>query len=76
MNKREKLIKKCFNRIGMTVFEKEGMKKGTITSFKLEDNPDGTYSVIFMVMFDLNNGFVRIDHFHESQLVLMKGTEI
>ncbi|MDA2738440.1 hypothetical protein PDQ75_25125 [Bacillus cereus group sp. Bc015] len=76
MNEKVKLYEKCFKRIGMTVFEKDGMKKGTITSFTIEDNPDGTFCVNYLVMFDLGNGFCRVQPIHESKLVLMKGSEL
>jgi len=70
-----KLYEKCFNRIGMTVFERDFARKGTINSFIILDNPDGTYSVNYIVSFDYFHA-IKVETIHESKLVLVKGTEI
>jgi hypothetical protein len=70
-----KLYKKLYKRIGMTVFEKEGYRRGFINSFTVLDNPDGTFSVNYLISFGDFNSISR-EYVHESKLVLVKGTEI
>jgi hypothetical protein len=71
----EKLYDKMFNRIGMTVFEKDSYRRGTVNSFMILDNPDGTYSVNYIVAF---GGYktITLETVHESKVVLVKGTEL
>ena len=70
-----KLSEKLFNRIGMTVFEKDTMRKGMISSFLILDNPDDSFSINYVVYFT-ENDVIKLETVHESKLVLLKGTEI
>jgi len=70
-----KLSEKLFNRIGMTVFEKDTMRKGMISSFLILDNPDDTFSINYIVYFK-EDDVIKLETVHESKLVLLKGTEI
>lgn len=70
-----KLYEKCFNRIGMTVFEKDFARKGIINSFIIMDNPDGTLSVNYIVAFDHFKA-IKLETVHESKLVIVKGSEL
>lgn len=70
-----KLSEKLFNRIGMTVFEKDTMRKGMISSFMILDNPDETFSINYIVYFKEGEN-IKLESVHESKLILLKGTEI
>ena len=70
-----KLSEKLFNRIGMTVFEKDTMRKGMISSFLILDNPDDSFSINYVVYFT-EKDVIKLETVHESKLVLLKGTEI
>ena len=70
-----KLSEKLFNRIGMTVFEKDTMRKGMISSFIILDNPDDSFSINYIVYFK-EADVIKLETVHESKLVLLKGTEI
>jgi hypothetical protein len=70
-----KLSEKLFNRIGMTVFEKDTMRKGMISSFIILDNPDDTFSINYIVYFK-NGDSIVLETVHEAKLVILKGTEI
>ena len=70
-----KLSEKLFNRIGMTVFEKDTMRKGMINSFIILDNPDSSFSINYIVYFKQGD-VIKLETVHESKLVLLKGTEI
>ncbi|WP_353856800.1 hypothetical protein [Bacillus sp. Bos-x628] len=72
---RVKLYQKCYDRIGMKVMEKTEMKTGILNSFEVIDNPDGTLSVFYIVGFENENSMWSEKH-HESNIVLMKGTEL
>lgn len=69
-----KLFDKCLNRIGMTVFVKDTMRRGEVYSFQIIDNPDGTYSVNYMILFSYGKAY-RLEMIHESKIVLLKGSE-
>lgn len=73
--KKAKLYEKCFDRIGMTVFEKDYFRKGTIGSYLILNNPDGTYSVNYIVAFEQGDSLI-LETIHESKIVIMKGTEL
>jgi hypothetical protein len=73
--RKAKLYGKLYDRLGMTVFEKDYFRKGTIGSFMILDNPDGTYSVNYIVAFE-HGETIRLETIHESKLILMIGTEI
>ena len=66
-----KLYKKMFDRIGSTVFVKDTMKPGTMTSFRVE--PEGVY---YTVMMDTVDGMTTIKEVHESNIIVMKGTAL
>lgn len=70
-----KLFVKCFSRVGMTVFVKDTMRKGRINSFQIMDNPDGTYSVNYLITFSHGKAY-RLEMIHESKIVLLKGSEL
>jgi hypothetical protein len=70
-----KLSEKLFNRIGMTVFEKDTMRKGMISSFIILDNPNDSFSINYIVYFTKDET-ISLETVHESKLVLLKGTEI
>ncbi|UTV34895.1 hypothetical protein [Bacillus altitudinis] len=72
---RVKLYQKCYDRIGMTVIEKKNMKTGILNSFEVIDNPDGSLSVFYIVGFE-NENSMWLEKHHESNIVLMKGTEL
>lgn len=68
-------MNKMINRIGMTVFIKDDMRKGTITSFVIEDKPDGSFQVYYSIIVELNDVYL-MQRIHESNVVIMKGTEL
>lgn len=68
-----KLYKKCFNRIGMTAIEKATMRKGVINTFSVNEKPDGSFEVTYLISFDAGE-FIRVEPVHESDLVIMLGT--
>jgi hypothetical protein len=70
-----KLYDKMMNRIGTTIFEKEGYRKGVIHNFMILDNPDGTYSVNYIVAFGTYKT-VTLETVHESKVILVKGSKI
>lgn len=74
MNK-VKLYQKCYGRIGMKVIETDYMKSGHIVSFVVNDSPDGTYNVYYIVGFE-NGQHTWLEKIHESKIALMKGSEL
>lgn len=73
--KRVKLYQKCYDRIGMKVIEKKEMKTGVLNSFEVKEKIDGTLDVFYIVGFE-NENSMWIERHHESNIVLMKGTEL
>ncbi|MFX5501855.1 hypothetical protein ACM5ME_17785 [Bacillus subtilis] len=51
------------------------MRKGRINSFQIMDNPDGTYSVNYLITFSHGKAY-RLEMIHESKIVLLKGSEL
>lgn len=70
-----KLYQKCEKRVGMKVIETKEMKAGTIIEFDIKVNIDGTFDVHYIVSFK-GERHAWLEKHHESNIVLMKGTEL
>jgi hypothetical protein len=64
-----KLMLKLYKRIGMTVFNKYTMEKGTIISFEIRED----IGVIYFIQYE---GEEVLHDVHESNLVVLLDSEI